>query len=227
MFKETYIKDVIERKNIRNKTEFEQLLDIMASNIGYLTSMKKLANSFKSIANNSISEPTLSQYLEYISEAFLVNKVQRYDIKGKKYLESPFKYYFVDQGLCNTRLNFRQTEINHIMENIIYNELIIRGYQVDIGNVRVREKDNDQYVRKQLEVDFVANLGSKRYYIQSVQEIPTQEKEEQEERSLLEIKDSFRKVIIIGKDIVPKHDENGITILGMKDFLLNMDSLDF
>ena len=186
-----------------------------------------MANSFKSIAKNSISEPALSQYLEYISEAFLINKVQRYDIKGKKYLNSPFKYYFVDPGLRNARLNFRQTEINHIMENIIYNELIIRGYQVDVGNVGIREKDDDQYVRKQLEVDFVANLGSKRYYIQSAQEIPTQEKKEQEERSLLEIKDSFKKVIIIEKNIIPRHDENGITIIGMKDFLLNMDGLDF
>ncbi len=227
LFRETYIKDVVERNGIRNKTEFEQLLDVMASNIGCLTSARKLANSFRSIAKNSISEPALSQYLEYISEAFLINKVQRYDIKGKKYLNSPFKYYFVDPGLRNARLNFRQTEINHIMENIIYNELIIRGYQVDVGNVGIREKDDDQYVRKQLEVDFVANLGSKRYYIQSAQEMPTQEKKEQEERSLLEIKDSFKKVVIIEKDIVPRHDENGITILGMKDFLLNMDSLDF
>lgn len=227
LFKETYIKDVIERNNIRNKTEFEQLVNIVASNIGSLTSVKKLANSFKSVANNSISEPTLTQYLEYLSEAFLINKVQRYDIRGKKYLSSPCKYYFVDPGLRNARLNFRQTEINHIMENVIYNELIIRGYQVDIGNVGIREKKEDQYIRKQLEVDFVANQGSKRYYIQSAQEMPTQEKREQEEKSLLNIGDSFKKIIIVEKNIVPRHDENGITTIGLKDFLLNTESLNF
>ncbi len=227
LFKETYIKDVVERNNVRNKTEFEQLVNIVASNIGSLTGVKKLANSFKSVANSSISEPTLNQYLEYLSEAFLINKVQRYDIKGKKYLNSPCKYYFVDSGLRNARLNFRQTEINHIMENVIYNELLIRGYQVDVGNVGVREKKDDLYVRKQLEVDFVANQGSKRYYIQSAQEIPTQEKREQEEKSLLNIRDSFKKIIIVEKNIVPRHDENGITIIGLKDFLLNTDSLDF
>lgn len=227
LFKETYIKDVIERNNIRNKTEFEQLVNIVASNIGSLTSVKKLANSFKSVANNSISEPTLTQYLEYLSEAFLINKVQRYDIRGKKYLSSPCKYYFVDPGLRNARLNFRQTEINHIMENVIYNELIIRGYQVDVGNIGIREKEEDQYIRKQLEVDFVANQGSKRYYIQSAQEMPIQEKREQEEKSLLNIGDSFKKIIIVEKNIVPRHDENGITTIGLKDFLLNAESLDF
>lgn len=227
LFKETYIKDVFERHNIRNKTEFEQLIDIVASNIGSLTSVKNLANSFRSVAHNSISEPTLSQYLEYLSEAFLVNKVQRYDIKGKKYLNSPCKYYFVDSGLRNARLNFRQTEINHIMENIIYNELVIRGYQVDVGNVGIREKKEEQYIRKQLEVDFVVNQGSKRYYVQSAQEMPTQEKREQEEKSLLNIGDSFKKIIIVEKNIVPRHDENGITIIGLKDFLLHTESLDF
>lgn len=227
LFKETYIKDVFDRNNIRNKTEFEQLIDIVASNIGNLTSVKTLANSFQSVAHNSISEPTLSQYLEYLSEAFIINKVQRYDIKGKKYLSSPCKYYFVDSGLRNARLNFRQTEINHIMENIIYNELIIRGYQVDVGNVGIREKKEDQYIRKQLEVDFVVNQGSKRYYIQSAQEMPTQEKLEQEEKSLLNIGDSFKKIIIVEKNIVPRHDENGITIIGLKDFLLYTESLEF
>lgn len=227
LFKETYIKDVFERNGIRNKTEFEQLIDIMASNIGELTSVKKLANSFKSIENSTISEPTLNQYLEYLSEAFIINKVQRYDIKGKKYMNSPCKYYFADSGLRNACLNFRQTEINHIMENIIYNELIIRGYQVDVGNVGIREKEGNQYIRKQLEVDFVANQGSKRYYIQSAQEMPTQEKREQEEKSLLSIGDSFKKIIIVEKNILPKHDEKGITIIGLKDFLLERESLDF
>lgn len=141
----------------------------------------------------------MAQYLEYLSEAFLINKVQRYDIKGKKYLNSLCKYYFVDSGLRNALLNFRQTEISHIMENIIYNEWIIRGYQVDVGNIGVREKVEDQYVRKQLEVDFVANQGSKRYYIQSAQEMPTQEKRAQEEKSLIEIGDSFKKIIVVEK----------------------------
>lgn len=199
----------------------------MASNIGSLTSAKKLTHSFWSVANNVISEPTLTLYLEYLSEAFLINKVQRYDIKGKKYLNSPCKYYFIDLGLRNARLNFRQTEINHIMENVIYNELIIRGYQVDVGNIGVRKKENGEQMRKQLEVDFVANQGGKRYYIQSVQGIPAKEKLEQEEKSLLNIRDSFKKIIIIEKNIVPKHDENGISIIGLKDFLLNAGSLGF
>lgn len=226
LFKETYIKDVIERNHIKNKAVFEQLVDIIASNIGSLSSVKKLANSFKSVANSTISEPTLTQYLEYLSESFLINKVQRFDIKGKKYLNSPCKYYFVDPGLRNARLNFRQTEINHIMENVIYNELIIRGYQVDVGSIGIREKENGEQIRKQLEVDFVANQGSKRYYIQSAQEIPTKEKLEQEEKSLLNIKDSFKKIIIIEKNVVPKYDQNGINIIGLKDFLLNTNSLD-
>ena len=227
LFKETYIKDVVERNGIRNRTEFEQLVNIVASNIGSLTSVKKLADSFQSVAKNSISEPTLNQYLEYLSEAFLISKVQRYDIKGKKYLNSPCKYYFVDSGLRNARLNFRQTEVNHIMENVIYNELVMRGYQVDVGNIGIREREEEQYVRKQLEVDFVANQGSKRYYIQSALEMPTPEKREQEEKSLLSIGDSFKKIIIVEKNIVPKNDENGISIIGLKDFLLNTESLDF
>lgn len=226
LFKETYVKDVVERNKIRNKSDFEKLLNIVASGIGCLTSTKKLTDSFKSSGNSSISEPTLSQYLDYLSEAFLISKALRYDIKGKKYLSAPFKYYFVDQGLRNALLNFRQMEIGHIMENVIYNELAIRGYRIDIGNVEIREKNNGKYTKKQVEVDFVANMGSKRYYIQSTQEMPTQEKYQQEERPLLGIKDSFKKIIVVGKDMVPRNDENGIAIIGFKDFLLKSNSLE-
>lgn len=227
LFKETYIRDVVERNKIQNETEFEELLDVIASNIGCLTNPKKLADTFNSIQKNSISEPTIKRYLSYLSEAFLVNKVLRYDVKGKKYLSTPFKYYFIDAGLRNSRLNFRQLEPTHLMENIIYNELIIRGYQVDVGNIELREKNkDDQYVKKQAEIDFVINQGSKRYYVQSAYEMPILEKKEQEEKSLINIPDSFKKIIIVGGDIIPKHDENGITIIGLKDFLLNQNCLE-
>lgn len=227
LFKETYIKDVVERNKIQNETEFEELLDVIASNIGCLTNPKKLADTFNSVQKSSISEPTIKQYLLYLSDAFLVNKVLRYDIKGKKYLNTPFKYYFIDAGLRNSRLNFRQIEQTHLMENIIYNELIIRGYQIDVGNIELREKQKDnQYVKKQAEVDFVVNQGSKRYYIQSAYDMPTSEKKEQEEKSLIHIPDSFKKIIIVGGDVIPKHDEKGITIIGLKDFLLNPNSLE-
>ena len=227
LFKETYIRDVVERNKIQNETEFEELLDVIASNIGCLTNPKKLADTFNSIQKSSISEPTIKQYLSYLSDAFLVNKVLRYDIKGKKYLNTPFKYYFIDAGLRNSRLNFRQIEQTHLMENIIYNELIVRGYQIDVGNIELREKQKDnQYIKKQAEVDFVINQGSKRYYIQSAYDMPTSEKKEQEKKSLIHIPDSFKKIIIVGGDVIPKHDEKGITIIGLKDFLLNPNSLE-
>ncbi|MBR1649449.1 MAG: ATP-binding protein [Alphaproteobacteria bacterium] len=227
LFKETYIRDVVERNKIQNETEFEELLDVIASNIGCLTNPKKLADTFNSVQKSSISEPTIKQYLSYLAEAFLVNKVLRYDIKGKKYLNTPFKYYFIDPGLRNSRLNFRQIEPTHLMENIIYNELIIRGYQVDVGNIELREKKgNNQYIKKQAEVDFVLNQGSKRYYIQAAYEMPDALKKQQEEKSLINIPDSFKKIIIVSGDIIPKHDENGITIIGLKDFLLNPHCLE-
>lgn len=227
LFKETYIKDVVERNKIQNELEFEELLNIIASNIGCLTNPKKLTDTFKSVQKSFISEPTIKQYLSYLSDAFLINKVLRYDIKGKKYINTPFKYYFVDVGLRNSRLNFRQIEQTHLMENVIYNELIIRGYQVDVGNIEIREKQSKtQYSKKQLEVDFVLNKGSSRYYIQSAYDISDVEKKEQEERSLIKIPDSFKKIIIVKNDIIPRHDEKGITIIGLKDFLLNKDSLE-
>lgn len=228
LFYETYIKDLVERNKIKNEIEFSELLDVLASNIGTLTNPKKLSDTFSSVQNNkTISEPTIKLYLSYLSNAFLINKVLRYDIKGKKYLNTPFKCYFIDTGLRNARLNFRQFEPTHLIENVIYNELCIMGYQVDVGNIEIREQNQDKsYSKKQLEVDFVVNAGSKQYYIQSAYMMPTLEKQRQEEKSLLHIDNSFKKIIIVNEDIIPRHQENGITILGLKDFLLNKNSLD-
>ena len=200
----------------------------MASSIGSPCNSTKLSNTFKSVKNVDIHHVTLSRYLSYLEDAFVIEKSIRYNIKGKKYINTLMKYYFSDLGIRNALLGFRQQEENHIMENIIYNELRVRGYKVDVGMVeqRVVEK-NGNMVRKQLEVDFVVNQGSKRYYIQSAFAMPTKEKEEQEMASLLKINDSFKKIIIVKDDIKPKRDENGITTIGMLVFLLNIGSLDF
>lgn len=228
LFKETYLRDIIDRNRIKNNEELEELINIIASNIGCLTNPKRLSDTFASIKHVDISMPTIGQYLDYLQDAFIINKVMRYDIKGKKYINTPYKYYFADTGLRNARLDFRQSEETHLMENIIYNELNIRGFKVDVGNVELLDKkDQETYVKKSAEVDFVANQGSKRYYIQSVLDMPTTEKKAQEERSLIGIRDSFKKIIIVESDIIPYQDENGITIIGLKDFLLNPASLDF
>ncbi|MCQ2966097.1 MAG: ATP-binding protein [Alphaproteobacteria bacterium] len=228
LFKETYLKDIIDRNNVKNKEELDELVNIVASNIGCLTNPKRLADTFVSTKHVDISGPTITQYLDYLQDAYVINKVMRYDIKGKKYINTPYKYYFADTGLRNARLNFRQSEETHLMENVIYNELNIRGFNVDVGNVEILEKkDSNIYQRKNAEVDFVANLGSKRYYIQSALEMPMTEKRVQEERSLLGIKDFFKKIIIVKNDIIPYQDENGVTIIGLKDFLLNFNSLEF
>ena len=174
-----------------------------------------------------ISLPTIKQYLDYLQDSFIINKVLRYDIKGKKYISTPSKYYFTDIGLRNARLNFRQQEETHIMENIIYNELNIRGYEVDVGEIGILEKNATGYTEKKVEVDFVASKGSKKYYIQSAFMMPTEEKKAQEERPLLKITDSFKKIIIVKDNIKPYHDDNGIGFIGLKDFLLDMNSLDF
>ncbi|MCQ2915080.1 MAG: ATP-binding protein, partial [Alphaproteobacteria bacterium] len=228
LFKETYLRDIIDRNNVKNKEELDELVNIVASNIGCLTNPKRLADTFVSTKHIDISGPTITQYLDYLQDAYVINKVIRYDIKGKKYINTPYKYYFADTGLRNARLDFRQAEETHLMENVIYNELNIRGFKVDVGEVELLEKKaSDTYQRKNTEVDFVANLGSKRYYIQSALEMPTTEKRVQEERSLLGIKDSFKKIIIVKNDIIPYQDENGVTIIGLKDFLLTHNSLEF
>lgn len=227
LFKETYLKDIIERNKIKNTEELEELFKIVASSIGCLTNPKRLENSFQSLKHVNLSAPAIKQYLDYLENAFIINKVIRYDIKGKKYINTPYKYYFTDTGLRNACLSFRQNEETHLMENVIYNELHRRGFSIDVGNVELIDKASDNtYVRKNTEVDFVANLGSRRYYIQSALEMPTEEKKAQEEKSLLGIKDAFKKIVIVKNSITPYQDENGITIIGLKDFLLNSNSLE-
>lgn len=226
LFKETYIKDIVNRYNLRNIDILEDVLNIISSSIGSLTNPNKLSNSFKSIKNQIVAPNTINQYLEYCVDSFLIRKAYRYDVKGKKYIDTPLKYYFTDIGLRNARLGFRQQEESHIMENIIYNELIIRGYNVDVGVITISEKnENNNYVRKQIEVDFVCNLGYERYYIQSALNIDSIKKRDQEERPLIKIDDSFRKIIIVKNNIKKWKDDNGVLFLGLKEFLLNPDSI--
>lgn len=223
-----YLSDVIERNKLKKeKTVLGELLNIIASSIGSLTNPSKLADTFKSVAKVSINRATLSNYLDCFIDAFLINKALRYDIRGKSYIDSPFKYYFEDIGLRNARINFRQNEPTHIMENIIYNELIARGYSVDVGVVVVNYKDeNNKSQRKQLEVDFVSNKGTSRYYIQSVYSLENEEKREKESAGFIKIDDSFKKMIIEKDCYVPWQDENGIYHIGIEQFLLNKDSLE-
>ena len=227
LFERTYIKDIIERYNIQEKQPMEQLVNIIASSIGTLTNPLKLENSFLSIGKTKLSHVTISQYLEYLQDAFLVEKSVRYDIKGKKYISTPSKYYFVDMGLRNARLNFRQTEENHIMENVIYNELRMRGFSVDVGSVEIKEKQPDgTWQRKQLEIDFVANKGGRRYYIQSAFMLTDEQKRLQEERPLLRVNDSFKKIIVVRDNIILRRDDNGLVTMGLRQFLLDENSLD-
>ena len=223
LFKETYVRDIVERNKVRNDSELEELLNIVASNIGALTNPKKLSDTFKSVKNISLTPPTVKQFIDYFQDSFLINQAVRYDIKGKKYIGSPLKYYFSDIGLRNAILNFRQQEETHIMENIVFNELLSRGYQIDVGIVEFLEKKSTSYVKKHTEVDFVVNNFNQRYYIQVAASIPTQEKKEQEERSLLKINDAFRKIVIVKDNIKTRIDDNGIVTIGLKDFLLNED----
>ncbi|MCM1453600.1 MAG: ATP-binding protein [bacterium] len=227
LFTHTYLKDIVERYHIRNTEILDELLNILASGIGSLTNPTKLVNTFESVKHERVNRMTLSSYLDYICDSFLIEKATRYDIKGKRYIDSPYKYYFVDCGLRNARLNFRQTEPSHLMENVIYNEMRVRGYNVDVGVVPVRKRTVDGInARSQLEVDFVCNLGSKRYYIQSAYRMPDEEKLKQEEASLVNIDDSFKKIIIVGEDIPILRNEAGIMTIGIYDFLLNDNSLD-
>lgn len=228
IYRTVYLKDIYERHRIDYPDEFEELVKIIASSIGSLTNPHKLANSFKSKKNvKDISNKTITLYLKYLADAFLIEAAEQYDIKGKNYIDSPMKYYFQDLGLRNSILSFRQIEETHLMENLIFNELKIRGFLVDVGVVPVRTRNADGIQqRSSYEVDFVANKGSQRYYIQSAWKMPTEEKEEQESRSLRSIGDSFKKIIITGENVHLKRDESGITTMNVLQFLKNQNSLD-
>ena len=227
LFNNTYINDIVERNNIQKNEILESLINILASSVGSLNNPLKLEKTFKSKGFKNVTAKTINTYIDYLIDAFMINKALRYDIKGKKYINTPSKYYFIDVGLRNVRLNFRQQEDNHLMENIIYNELLVRGFNVDVGVVEYTTKDkNNKKMRKQLEVDFVCNKGSNRYYIQSSYSIPTKEKMEQEEQSLIKIDDFFKRIIIVENDIKLWRNEKGIVIMGLKQFLLDDNSLD-
>ncbi len=220
LFETVYLADIIERHNIKNENEMRELVLIMASSIGTSCNPTKLSNTFKSVKNIKISSQTISNYLAYLSESFLLNKAIRYDIKGKKYINTLSKYYFSDIGIRNAILGMRQQEETHIMENIIFNELIVRGYGVDVGMVEIKKLDkNGSWSRTQLEVDFIATLGSKKYYVQSALSIPDREKEIQESRSLTNINDSFKKIIVVKDNIMPRRNEEGILTIGLFDYL--------
>ena len=227
LFEETYISDITGRNNIRNKAELEELLNILSSAIGSLTNPSKLSATFKSVKNKTISKETIIKYIDYLKDSFLIDSAIRYDIKGKKYINTPSKYYFTNLGLRNARLNFRQVEETHAMENIIFNELKVRGYNVDVGVVVMNEVDkNGKKIRKQLEVDFVCNKGSKRFYIQSAYALPDKEKMEQEQRSLVNTGDGFKKIIITKDAVAPLYNDEGILVMSVYDFLLNPDSME-
>lgn len=226
LFSEIYINDIIERNSVRNNRALDELLNVMASTIGSLTNPNKLSDTFHSVTRSTIDPETVSSYIDYFDDAFLLERAQRYDIKGRRYIGAPYKYYFSDLGLRNARLGFRQFEETHLMENAIYNELRARGYSVDIGNMTVSERDkHGKSVRKQLEVDFVCNNGSERIYIQSAYDLPDSEKLTQEQRSLLKTGDSFRKVIVVGKPIERHYTDEGILLLSVYDFMLDESAL--
>lgn len=228
MLSNVYIRDVIERNHIQNVDDLDTLLDILASSIGAPTNPTKISNTFASERASAYSNKTISNHIDRLAEAFLISKANRYDIKGRKYIGANLKYYFTDIGIRNARLNFRQQEPTHIIENIVYNELILRGLNVDVGIVDMYDRNHaGERVRKQLEVDFVANRGSQRYYIQVAYDMSTEEKQEQELKSLRNIPDSFKKIVIVNKTQKPWRNEEGFVIMGMKYFLLNPDSLEF
>lgn len=228
LFEETYISDIVGRHNIRNKAELEELLNILSSAIGSLTNPQKLSATFQTVKKKKISNSTIKRYIDYLCDSFLIDSAIRYDVKGKKYIDTPVKYYFTDMGLRNARLNFRQIEETHSMENIIFNELKMRGFNVDVGVIMQYEtNEKGTNIRKQLEIDFVCNQGSKRYYIQSAYAIPDQAKMEQEQRSLMLTGDFFKRMIITKDTPAPYYNESGVLIMNVYDFLLNENSLDF
>ena len=224
LFQTTYFKDIIDRYKVQQVEPFGQLVDFVASAVGSLTNPLKLSNTFRS-KGQRIADDTVKQYLDYLQDAFLVAEARRYNIRGKQYIGSPYKYYFTDIGLRNARLNFRQYEETHIMENVIYTELLRRGCEVDIGLIETEEKNNGKREHKRLEVDFVANRGSERYYIQSAYAMPDEDKIRQEERPLLKISDSFKKMIIVKEPVLTWHNNNGTTIMSLQNFLMDEDSL--
>ncbi len=222
-----YLRDIIHRYHLQSDSVIGELVDVISSGISTLTNPRKLSATFASVKKTSISEFTVNKYIEHMEDAFMLNRVNRFDVKGKKYIGTPYKIYFEDIGLRNARLNFRQIEGTHIMENIIYNELRYRGYKVDVGVVESREHDeNGREIRKQLEIDFIASMGSKRYYIQSAYAIPDEEKYRQETKSFDKAKDSFKKIIIVEKSMKPRRDDNGYVMMGVKEFLLDAGSLE-
>ena len=228
LFEETYISDIVGRYHIRNKAELEDLLNILSSAIGSLTNPEKLSATFQTVKKKKISTSTLRRYIDYLCDSFLIDSAIRYDVKGKKYIDTPVKYYFTDMGLRNARLNFRQIEETHSMENIIFNELKMRGFNVDVGViVQYETNGKGNGTRKQLEIDFVCNQGSKRYYIQSAYAIPDQTKMEQEQRSLMLTGDFFKRLIITKDTPAPYYNESGVLIMSVYDFLLNQNSLEY
>lgn len=227
LFAETYIKDIKDRYKIRHEGELEELLNIISSSVGSLTNPAKLVKTFKSVKNINITADTLKSYLEYLCDSFLVTKAMRYDVKGKRYIDTPYKYYFTDTGLRNARLNFRQNEKTHLMENVVFNELLIRGFNVDVGVVPVVKTDEEgRQHRSQLEIDFVCNQGSRRYYIQSAFRMESEEKQRQEQDPLLGVRDSFKKIVIRGEESIIHRNEQGITTMSIYDFLLKPESLE-
>ena len=222
-----YLKDIIMRNNLPENTRIGEVLDVIASGISSLTNPKKIADTFLSVLQENISDYTVNKYIDHMEDAFMISRVKRYDVKGRKYIGTPYKIYFEDVGLRNARLNFRQIESTHIMENIIFNELRYRGYRVDVGMVESREKDkNGKDIRVQREIDFIASMGSKKYYIQSAYAIPNQDKYKQETASFDKTLDSFKKIIIVEKSMKPRRDEKGYVMMGVKEFLLDKDSLE-
>ena len=228
LYRTVYLSDIYERHEIENKPEFEELVRILASSIGSPVNPTNLANTFKSVKRlNNITDKTIETYISYLTDAFMIEKSERYDIKGKKYVGTTPKYYFKDLGLRNAILSFRQTEENHLMENVIYNEMRCRGFLVDVGNVNIRVKnEKGEWQRVTLEVDFVCNLGSRRYYLQSAYRLPDEEKQKQEKRSLEQIKDSFKKIVIVGERMKLRRDDNGIVLMGVYEFLKDATLLD-
>ena len=223
LFEQTYFQDIINRYHLRGNEEMSELVNVIASSVGQLTNPYNLTNAFNSQKHLHLSNDTVTSYIQYMQDAFLISKALRYDIRGKHFIGSPMKYYFVDVGLRNARLNFRQKDLGSVMENVIYNELTRRGFGVDVGLVEIAKKENGKTIRKQYEVDFVCNRGSERYYVQSAYDIGNEEKRQQENQSLIHINDSFKKILIVKDSIIPYYDNNGFYNMGLLDFLLQSD----
>lgn len=227
LFDEVFLRDIIERNRVQNDAHLESLLNVISSAVGSLTNPKKLEDTFISSGAGKLSDSTIKQYLDYLCDAYMIEQAERYDIKGKRYISTPYKYYFTDTGLRNARLNFRQLEETHLMENVLYNELCLRGYLVDVGVVEINERQEDgKYERKQIEVDFVCNKADERVYVQSAFSIPTTEKRLQEERPLVNVGDGFRKVVVTKDNVIKHNDENGILIMSLQDFLMDEKALE-